>query len=54
MRKPSRISPAYVAAQNTKRTEIKDTPGGSNNSVTSLRDRVTKLEEVLSLRVHNT
>ena len=54
MRKNSRINDQYLIDQGTKRKTADDTPGNSQNSTPALRDRVTLIEEILSLRTHNT
>jgi len=49
MRKPTRINPTFLENQKTKRDE---TESGSNNenSVPALRDRVNRLEELLTVK----
>jgi len=54
MREPTRVVPAFLTDQATKRKTVTDTPGDSGNSIPALRDRVTLLEEILSTRVHDT
>ena len=49
----SRFNATYATEQKTKRKAIKDSPGTSQG-LPELKDRVEAIEEVLSLRVHET
>ena len=51
-REQSRIKVNYLQEQAAKRKALAEIPGDSSNSIPALRDRVTVLEEILSLRVH--
>jgi len=50
MRQNTRVDPAFMQAQKDKRVVVDDTPPNDQNSVPALRDRVTILEEILSVR----
>ena len=50
MRLQSRIKPQFLIDQATRRKDIAETPGDSQNSVPALRTRVTVLEEILAVR----
>jgi len=49
----SRFNPEYASKQHTKRKTIKDA-NGQAGGLPELKDRVEAIEEVLSLRVHET
>jgi len=49
-RKQSRIVPTFVADQKVRRTGLESSDPSSQNSVPDLRDRVTVVERLLSIR----
>ena len=52
-RRKSRFDPVYATEQKAKRKQIKDA-NGQAGGLPELKDRVEAIEEILSLRVHNT
>ena len=50
MREASRVSPEFLQDQQTRRTGLNDSDPNSQNSIPALRDRVTVLERLLSVR----
>ena len=53
MRPPSRVNEQFVTDQKTLRDILRDEPGQAGG-LPELNDRVEAIEEVISLRIHNT
>jgi len=49
-REISRVNPQFLQEQKNRRDTLASTPGNSGNSVPELRDRLTVVEEIVSIR----
>lgn len=52
-RPTTRIDRQFLIDQKDKRENLRNLPGSSGNSIPELRSRLTVVEEILSLRQHN-